>query len=343
MCRRLPNGTYRYCPSKQGRGALLRGSKTFTLAPDGTLQHTQPVTPATALDGIVRAAHTQAPIAADTIQSMAQFATEPLSAHDKWRMWNDIAAGQSISASLTAMKESGHLQQFPELAALDGVPQDPHWHPEGDVLTHVGLAGDHMARQCNNANINGEDRTLLVLAATLHDLGKATHTQIDENGKITSYGHDDAGKAPLRRFLNAMDAPQRFHDEIKPLIVEHMCAATAQKAPSPRVVHRLQRRLAPATIEQWARVVDADHGGRGTASVDGYAHQWLDVAQRSPARSLSEQPSPVVTGADLIAAGLRPGPRFRSILSAAQEAQADGTIRDEATAKNWLLRHLDHL
>jgi poly(A) polymerase len=46
------------------------------------------------------------------------------------------------------------------------------------------------------------------------------------------------------------------------------------------------------------------------------------------------RPSPLVTGDDLIAAGHAPGPKFREILEAVEDAQLEGRLgsRDEALA-----------
>lgn len=314
MCRRLPNGTYKYCPSRQPTGARV---------------------PNTVVDAIVAAAHTGTPPTAKQMKSLSARAAAPMSAAQKWAVWSGITAGTSVSAALNTMLETGWLNQFPELAALHQVPQDPRWHPEGDVLVHAGLTGDHMARQCDADGITGDERTILVLAATFHDLGKATHTHHEDDGRITSHGHDDAGVAPAHRLLAAMDAPKEFHDKIEPLIKEHMCAVQAHGRPRRTMVIRLQRRLAPATLAQWVRVVNADHGGRGTASQDGYADAWL-AAVKNPEQVPQPRPSAFITGRTLMDAGLSPGDGFRPILDAARAAQEEGVIHDTETAVAWL-------
>lgn len=319
MCRRLPNGTYKYCPSRQPTGARV---------------------PTAVVDAIIDAAHTGTPPTPKQAKALAVRAAAPMSAEQKWAVWTGITSGSSVSAALSTMRQTGWLQQFPELAALDGVEQDPRWHPEGDVLVHAGLTGDHMARQCDADNITGDERMLLVLAATFHDLGKATHTHHEDDGRITSHGHDTAGVAPAHRLLAAMDAPQEFHDKIEPLIKEHMCVASAHGRPPRRTqVIRLQRRLVPATLSQWVRVVNADHGGRGTGSEDGYADAWLAKVE-NPERVPEPSPPPLVTGRHLLDAGLAPGDGFRSVLEAARQAQDNLEILDEEMADRWLRKHL---
>jgi tRNA nucleotidyltransferase (CCA-adding enzyme) len=318
MCRRLPNGTYKYCPSRQPSGARV---------------------PSTVVDAIVTSAHTGTPPSPAAMKTLTARAAAPMSAQQKWQVWTGITAGSSVSAALATMRETGWLQQFPELAALDGVAQDPYWHPEGDVLVHAGLTGDHMARQCDADNITGDERTLLVMAATFHDLGKATHTHVEDDGRITSHGHDTAGVAPAHRLLAAMDAPKEFHDQIEPLIKEHMCAVQVHGKPRRTLAVRLQRRLAPATLSQWVRVVNADHGGRGAASEDGYADAWLAVV-KNPEQVPEPAPPALITGRDLIAAGVTPGDGFRAVLEAARRAQDNLEILDEEMARRWLRKYL---
>ena len=53
--------------------------------------------------------------------------------------WRQLLGGRFPGKALLALETCGALRFFPELAALRGVPQDPVWHPEGDVLRHTAL------------------------------------------------------------------------------------------------------------------------------------------------------------------------------------------------------------
>lgn len=60
---------------------------------------------------------------------------------------------------------------------------------------------------------------------------------------------------------------------------------------------------------------------------------------RARRQSMSDEelwPTPLLTGADLIAMGLEPGPRFRQLIEALEEAQLNGLVRTPGEA----LRHL---
>ena len=96
-----------------------------------------------------------------------------------------------------------HLKEFfPEIQALIGVPQNPKFHPEGDVFTHTMLVLDSAAA------LQGQARQPLtfMLAALVHDVGKVTATQVQADGRITAYGHEVLGlpdaERQLRRITN---------------------------------------------------------------------------------------------------------------------------------------------
>ena len=172
---------------------------------------------------------------------------------------------------------------------------------------------------------------VVVSPALCHDFGKTTHTQQQDDGRITSHGHAEAGERPVRDFLAGMGAPTVTIEKVARLTREHMVVASVQGAPSRRVVRRLTNRLAPATIGQWALVHRADRGGRGPASHDPDMSEWLVVAENTRA--------PLLTGEHLIGHGLKPGPHFKPLLEAALAAQDEGEFTDTNGAVEWLERN----
>lgn len=70
-------------------------------------------------------------------------------AADTWEFWSGWCHSVRPSQTLCALRESGALPRFPELEALVGVPQDPEWHPEGDVWVHTLLVCDAAAAIAN--------------------------------------------------------------------------------------------------------------------------------------------------------------------------------------------------
>jgi len=282
-----------------------------------------------------------APETAELCRSLADAYSE-LPKERVWAEFEKIGTkGTDITACLIALQESGWDRHFPRLTALYDTEQDPRHHPEGNVIVHAGLAADVAARMADEAHLTGEDRFVAVMATLTHDFGKASHTQHveqpDGSIKITSHGNAEGGVEPAVEFLDGIGTPKRIIERIVPIVREHMCTSTGD--PTPAAVRRLARRLAPATLTEWALVVGADRAGRGSGSSDNPAAKWLEVAAdvgvtKSPVKGL-------LTGDHLIAAGMRPGPEFKPFLAAALEAQDNGEFDDEAGAIRWFNKHFE--
>ncbi|SDG99592.1 CCA tRNA nucleotidyltransferase [Klenkia brasiliensis] len=307
---------------------------------DGVLRHTGPAfadDPLRVLRGVRFAARYGFRFAPGTAALCRTLTPAGLPAERVWGEWRRIGEeGRHLSAALAALAATGWLAHVPKLAALAGVPQDPHWHPEGDVLTHAGLAGDAAAALADEAGLTGEDRAVVVLAALLHDVGKAGHTQVRADGRITSHGHAEAGAEIAREALTALGAPEAFVARVVPLVREHMVATGPTGAPRRTVVRRLARRLAPATVAEWSLVCGADRAGRGSGAGPNPTLAWLALAE---AAGVDREPSrPLLRGADLVALGRAPGPGFGAVLAAALEAQDEGAFADTAGARAWLAR-----
>ena len=275
-----------------------------------------------------------APETAQLCRRLAPAYTE-LPAERIWGEWRKIGEqGRHVSAALVTLAESGWLAHLPQLVRLADVPQDPRWHPEGDVLTHSGLAADAAARLADDAGLTGDDRTVVVLGALVHDLGKAEHTQIHPDGRITSYGHAVGGVGPAEELLAALGAPPGVIRRITPIVAEHMTATTAGDRPSAAAVRRLARRLVPATIAEWSLVCGGDHAGRAEGSGPNPTLAWVALAETA---GVAQEPTKLLLrGEDLMALGHAPGPQFRPVMEAALEAQDEGVFTDHAGAVAWL-------
>lgn len=205
-----------------------------------------------------------------------------------WKQFRGLASkGTHISKALEALHDSGWEPHFPGLAATRGVPQDPRWHPEGDVNVHLGMAGDQAAAIARRDGLDEDETAVLVLAAMTHDFGKAHSTIVKPNGAIVSGGHHETGIEPAREFLDQIGAPNECAKKILPLIREHMCHTPGgDERVSYTAVRRLLRRLDNAgggpTLKEWSRLVEADKAGRGEGARHGFNHLpiWLEKAER---------------------------------------------------------------
>jgi tRNA nucleotidyltransferase (CCA-adding enzyme) len=263
-----------------------------------------------------------------------------------WGEWDKFATrAEFASRGLAALRASGWLRHFPELAALDGTPQDPEWHPEGDVFTHTGLCCDALLTLPAWREASSELRRMLMFAVLGHDFGKpATTHRALKNGaeRWVSPGHAETGGPLITAFLERLGSPLELRPPVQALVESHHAHLNfPPEGPTATAVRRLARRLAPATIDQLLVVMEADHRGRPPVISENTERRMRQL--REAARQLaleSEAPSPILLGRDLIALGEKPGRHFAAILDAAFEAQLDGAFSNHVDGMNWLRNKL---
>lgn len=262
-----------------------------------------------------------------------------------WREFEKIAVTTvHPSRSLEALYETGWAENYPALANIRGVAQDPVWHPEGAVDIHLGLAADAAAAAASETVLGDDDRTVAVLAALLHDVGKAEHRQVHPDGSITNHGHDEGGVEPAREFLNAIGAPGHVKDRVLPIIREHMCHAGNAGKVTAKMVYRLIRRLDEGqrgpSLADWARVVDADLAGRGPGAKPPIGAHWLEIAEHL---GVSSATAPILRGPDLESLGMKKGQEFAWIIRESLDAQDDGVFTDSEGAVAWAAANRDRI
>jgi tRNA nucleotidyltransferase (CCA-adding enzyme) len=259
------------------------------------------------------------------------------------RIWGELEKlllrAQRPSIGLGWLHALGVLEElFPEIHELIDVPQDPEWHPEGDVFVHTRLTVDQ-ARQLIEG-LPYPRQVTVMLAALAHDFGKPATTEFIE-GRVRSRGHEAAGVPPTESFLkrinvNTIDGYD-VRSQVISLVREHLKPGEFYKKRDEvgeGAFRRLARRCEPDLLY---RVAKADSLGRNAPWVPrekwygAEAQEWfiqrareLDVEQRPP--------EPLLLGRHLLALGLKPGPRIGEITSAVYEMQLDGRVRtvDEA-------------
>lgn len=247
------------------------------------------------------------------------------------RIWGELeklllkAARPSVGFALGL--ELGVIDKlFPELATLVDCPQEPEWHPEGDVWVHTLLVIDRAHERIDG--LARPAQVTIMLGAVCHDLGKpATTATID--GRIRSLNHEEMGVAPATAFLDRINIHTLDGYDVRRhvlgLVANHLKPGMWRKARDgvgDGAFRRLARRV---DLELLARLAKADCLGR-TGEFDCSAMEWF----RERARTLGvqhEAPKPLLLGRHLLELGMAPGPRVGDVLRQVYERQLDGEIQ----------------
>ncbi|MGH0033952.1 MAG: CCA tRNA nucleotidyltransferase [Myxococcota bacterium] len=258
--------------------------------------------------------------------------------------WRKLVAGsRRPSRGMEFLRRSGLVRFSPEVEDLIAVPQDPTWHPEGDVWVHTAMVLDAAVALRTGERAADE---ALGFAALAHDFGKPA-TTVRERGRLRSPGHDVAGVPRCHAFLERLRAPNDLRGRVATLVRHHLAPAllVGQEAGA-RAYRRLARRLAAGGVDAalLERVARADHLGRTTdearAGVFPAGDRFLEEVR---ALEVERRPTPdVVRGRHLLALGLRPGPEFGALLDACRDHQDATGERDAGAILRAVLGPRDH-
>ncbi|MCB9878560.1 MAG: CCA tRNA nucleotidyltransferase [Planctomycetes bacterium] len=225
--------------------------------------------------------------------------------------------GPGRDSALRLLVDLGVAQVLlPEVAAMDGVPQPPEFHPEGCVLTHVGLVLGHVA----------EDDPVLAWSAVLHDVGKPPTFRRGPD-RIRFDGHDVLSEQLADAVLRRLEAPRLLRERVMDVCRQHIRFAAL---PSMR----------PLRAERWLREPHfADHlafhradclGSHGDLSIHDWAQARLDALP--PLRE------PLLHGRDVLALGVPAGPAVGELLRAAEARLEESPTPPDRAAALVLLR-----
>jgi tRNA nucleotidyltransferase (CCA-adding enzyme) len=222
---------------------------------------------------------------------------------------------------------------WPELHALIDCPQEPEWHPEGDVWIHTLMVVDGARTRIDD--LDRAKKNTVMLGALTHDLGKSSTTAFVD-GRIRSLGHEAAGVEPATHLLDRFNVRSMDNFDVRAHvlgIVQYHLAPGAWFKNADEVGDGAFRRLAAKVdLELLYRVAKSDCEGR-TGHFDCSAMEWFKT--RAEALGVEHAaPKPILLGRHLLALGLRPGPEVGTILKDIYERQLDGEIQtlDEAIA-----------
>ena len=263
-------------------------------------------------------------------------ALDDLPAERVWGEFEKLLFARRPSFGFAIAMDLGAVEKlWPELAALAGCPQEPEWHPEGDVWVHTLQVIDRARGRVDD--LPRPQAIAIMLGAVCHDLGKPATTAFVD-GRIRSMDHEDQGVAPTLAFLDRLNVHSIDGYDVRRQVVgmtaQHLKPGSWFKVRD-QVGDGAFRRLAhKVDLELLARVAKSDCEGREPGRFDCSAMDWF--LERARALGVEHKPpQPILLGRHLLALGLKPGPRVGQILKAVYEKQMDGTVTnlDEATAE----------
>ncbi len=255
----------------------------------------------------------------------------------KERIWGELEKlllkSRQPSIGLRRLYDLNVVEQlFPELKLLVGVPQEPEWHPEGDVDVHTLLVVDR-ARELID-DLPYAKKVTVMLAAICHDFGKPPTTEFFD-GRWRSHAHDEAGVAPTVSFLDKLGIHTingfDVREQVIQLVRYHLKPGEFYKQREnlgDGAFRRLARKVEPDLLY---RVSRADTLGRNAPWLspetyfDAVPQEWFIEKARS-LQVETEAPKPILMGRHLIELGLKPSAEFGEIIKAVYEMQLDGRI-----------------
>jgi tRNA nucleotidyltransferase/poly(A) polymerase len=208
---------------------------------------------------------------------------------------------------------------LPELDAMKGCEQPPQFHPEGDVFKHTRIMLEMLP---------AETSLPLVFSVLFHDIGKPPTAMVDEAGRIRFNGHDRIGAEMTGAIMERLRFSRAEIEATVEAVRQHM---VFKDVPNMRVA-KLKRFMARPTFEDELELHRVDCAS-SHAMMDNY-----EFLLRKNEEFANEPiiPPPLVSGDDLIALGLKPGPRFGEILEAVETRQLEGALKDREAAIEWV-------
>jgi tRNA nucleotidyltransferase/poly(A) polymerase len=218
------------------------------------------------------------------------------------------------------LDQSGLLRAvLPELEAMKGCAQPEQFHPEGDVFIHTRLMLTLLPPEVS---------VPLVFSVLLHDVAKPATSTTDSTGRIRFNGHDRVGAEMTEQIMERLRFSRAEIEATAEMVRQHM---VFKDVPNMRVA-KLKRFMARPTFREELELHRVDCAS---------SHQMLDnyeflLSRQDEFANEPIIPHPLIRGEDLIALGLKPGPKFGEILEAVETRQLEGGLRDRAEALAWV-------
>ncbi len=208
---------------------------------------------------------------------------------------------------------SGLLSDIlPEVAAMHGVEQPPEFHPEGDVWTHTLIMLDGLRTPS----------ATLAWGVLLHDVGKPGTFRVAD--RIRFDGHVELGERIARDILTRLRCSNAEIEQVLALVANHMRFSHVHQMRQSTLKRMLRLLAFDEHLELHRLDCASSHG-----NLDNYAFVKRKF-EESPVEVL--RPPRLLTGEDLIEQGYRPGPDFKRMLEAVEDAQLEARIQTKEDA-----------
>ncbi|HEY2615603.1 MAG TPA: CCA tRNA nucleotidyltransferase [Chthoniobacterales bacterium] len=215
---------------------------------------------------------------------------------------------------------SGLLRAIlPEVDAMKGCEQPPQFHPEGDVFKHTRIMLELLPAEASLP---------LVFSVLFHDIGKPPTSTVDENGRIRFNGHDRVGAEMTESIMERLRFSRSEIEATVEAVRQHM---VFKDVPNMRVA-KLKRFMARPTFDDELELHRVDCAS---------SHQMMEnydflLEKREEFANEPIIPAPLVRGDDLLALGLKPGPKIGEILETVETRQLEGAFQNREEALDWV-------
>jgi len=203
---------------------------------------------------------------------------------------------------------------LPEIKKMQGVQQPPEYHPEGDVWVHTLMLLEGLPAGCSRT---------LALGALLHDVGKPPTFRVAPD-RIRFDQHAEVGSKMAEEICRRFRLSNDDTEQVLSLVANHMRFADVI-------------RMKESTLKRFFRLPKFEEQLELHRLDCMSSHRDLSLYEFTrekfhalPAEQI--RPVPIITGDDLIQAGYQPGPLFKELLTAVEDAQMDGSISTKEEA-----------
>jgi poly(A) polymerase len=275
------------------------------------------------------------PATMQAIQKLAQKIHQVSYERVREELTKMLTEGQARRA-FELLDEAGLLKEvLPEISAMKGVEQPPQYHPEGDVFVHTLLLLEKLQEASARVRAGQSAATAqsisktLVWGALLHDVGKPPTFRVAPD-RIRFDGHVDVGVKMAAEILRRLRFSNHETDQILALVENHMRFGDVHRMKQSTV----KRFLRLPAFEEHLELHRLDSlSSHGQLEAYDFMREQLHSTPRAEIR-----PTPLITGRDLIEAGYKPGPKFKEVLAAVEDAQLEGRLTSREAAMEFILR-----